>query len=179
MFNFSDAGLRALLISDAIAKYVEDIDGLTVLPFRGARLQDIERKVKRGEFSNNYSHVILHVGTNDICSDNSNKIFINFKFLIKACLNYFVFSKIIISSILPRPVDFLSTKNKCIEINQKLNSYCLSNNVGFVKSYKRFLKEGQPIRHLFAKQDGLHLSFEGTKQLRWCLINTVRHLYSK
>ena len=103
----------------------------------------------------------------------------NFRFLLKVCLQHFDGSKILFSSILPRPVDFDKTKTVCSEINTKLRELCLRNNVGFIKSYKRFLVKGQPVRKFFSYRDGLHLSYEGTTQLRWCIINTVRHLQNK
>ena len=91
-----------VLISDSIAKYVDKVDNLTVMAFRGAHLVDIEEKIKRGEFNlEQFSHIILHVGTNDVNRDNIHKIMSNFRFLLKICLQHFDRSKILFSSILP------------------------------------------------------------------------------
>ena len=150
---------------------MDQVDNLNVMVYRGVHLVDIEEKIKRGEFNlEQFSYIILHVGTNDINTNKIHKIMANFRFLLKVCLQHSDGSKTLFSSILPRPVDIDKTKVICSEINIKLSELCLRNNV---KSYKRFLVKGQYVGQLFSYRDGLHQSYEGTTQLRWCFINTI------
>ena len=155
-----------------------EVDGLTVQSYRGASILDVENIVKRNNLLlYTYDYVILHVGTNDIDNKSVKQIMQAYKFLFRACKSAASNATIVFSSILPRLVDYEDTKNTCINVNTRLQEFCRKNNLKFVKSYQRFLHAGQPISHLYARRDGgLHLSFEGTKQLRQCIINLLSHL---
>ena len=161
------------MISDSIAKYVDNVDGLTVKSYRGACISDMENYIKRENLQlYTYDYIILHVGTNDIRNRSVKQIMQAYKFLFRACKSAAGNATVVFSSILPRLVDFEETKGACINVNSRLEEFCRKNGLIFVKSYKRFLHAGQPISNLFAKRDGgLHLSFEGTKQLRQCIIH--------
>ena len=101
----------------------------------------------------------------------------SYKFLLRTCQNLAKGSEIVFSSILPRLIDYDTSKEACLAINNRLEAFCNTNNLVFVRSFRRFLRNGKPIASLYAKRDGgLHLSYEGTKQLRQCIINTITHL---
>lgn len=157
---------------------MDNVDGLTVKSYRGATISDVENYIKRDNlFLYSYDCIILHVGTNDVKSRGVKQIMQAYKFLFRACRNVAGQAiRIVVSSILPRLIDYETTKNSVMQINHNLEQFCTKNNIKFVRSYKRFLHAGQPIPSLYATRDGgLHLNYEGTKQLRQCFINTLSH----
>lgn len=122
---------------------------------------------------------IIHIGTNDINS--------NDKLSVDAIMSYFnnlitvirdvSSTHIILSSILPRPVDYTSTNGKVKEVNARLKVLCKTRHCQFVQSFKSFFKGGKPIRELFSVRDGgLHLNLEGIRQLKKVFIKVVAHL---
>lgn len=105
---------KAILISDSIGKYVDQIDGLAVKSYRGATIQVADRTVKMDSLDlNAFDFIIFHVGTNDINSKSVKQILQAFKFLYPACSCNSPHARNIFSSILPRHVDFSTTKEKC------------------------------------------------------------------
>jgi hypothetical protein len=126
-----------------------------------------------------FDAVIYHVVTNDVVGRSVEEIVSLYSNLI-AITRKVKPVKIIISSILPRPVDVHLTKNKLIQINQKLKAYlCPRMKVQFVASYKAFLYKGEPRRELYAIKDGgLHLNMDGVNRLRFCFVRVVNHLSS-
>lgn len=174
----SITGKRVLLISDSICKYIENIDWLesTVLP--GANIFTIHNFIKGSKARINlFTHLILHVGTNDIANGLTNDLiyqyYLNLLVLVKSITN----CNIIISAILPRPVDFTETKQRVIEVNKHLATLAFQKKFLFIRTYKPFVQQpgSIPIRKYFAK-DGLHLSFTGVSVLRNFLIGVVNHL---
>lgn len=164
------------IISDSIAKYVKDINNAKVLPFSGATIHHIFCKIRDKTIDlTPYSHVMLHVGTNNVVGSSSEEIQAGFSNLISVIRDVSD-CKILISSILPRPVDFHTLGVKVKEINSKLESLCKKRHVQFIASFKRYFYKNAPVRSLFAYNDGLHLSFEGTRHLRQCFINVISHL---
>lgn len=166
------------MISDSIAKYVDTVNGLTVRSYRGATIAQMESFIKEDNLNlPSFDYIILHVGTNDIHFRSVKQIMQAYKFLFRACSNIAPRVPIAVSSILPRLVDYESSKVLCMQVNGNLEDYCKNQSIKFIRSYKRFLREGRPIPELYAKADGgLHLNYEGTRQLRQCIIHTVSHL---
>ena len=86
-------------------------------------------------------------------------------------------TKIVFSSVLPRPVDHESNGEKVKHVNKDLMKLCEQRKIKFLHSYRPFLKFGKPIRELFAIRDhGLHLNLAGLRRLRLFFINTIVHL---
>lgn len=166
------------MISDSIAKYVDGVDGMTVKSYRGATISQIETFIKQDPLNlPSYDCIIVHAGTNDINYKSVNQIMQAYKFLFRACTDMAPQVPIAVSSILPRLLDYESSKDICKQINCNLEVYCKNHNIQFIRSYKRFLHQGRPKAELYAVRDGgLHLNFEGTKQLRQCFVHVVSHL---
>lgn len=157
---------RLLVLSDSIAKYVKLRNG-EVMAFRGANIGELTGQIKyhKGSISN-FNQLIIHVGTNDIYNLTVDQFKSAYCNLISIVKSYFPHIKFGMSSILPRPVDFNDTNKKICSINQNLEALCMKYDVHFIHSHRRFLKFGKPLVELFAVRDGgLHLNFEGTRQL--------------
>ena len=110
-----------------------------------------------------FDYVIVHIGTNDIgrrqpfesiVSDFANLIGIIRK--VKPRIN------VIISAILPRPVDHEDTDEMIRRINFHLNNKMSKD---FICAFKPFMHAGNVKLVFFAKNDGSHLNTVGTDRL--------------
>lgn len=157
---------------------MDNVDGLAVKSYRGASISEMEGFIKNDNLHlDTFDYIILHVGTNDVNYLPIKKIMQAYKFLFRACAEVSGQVPIAVSAILPRPIDYDTTREICKNINLHLEEFCKNHDLKFVRSYKRFLFAGRPITKFYATRDGgLHLSYEGTRQLRQCFIHTICHL---
>ena len=163
-------------MSDSIAKYVDNIRNCEVRDFPGININSLANKIQARRLVLDKEFTIFHVGTNNIKSHDVGEI--------KSCFNNLISvtrqhsnTKIVISAILPRPLDHTALGKKVKEVNRDLKSLCKDRHVQFLHTFRPFLKNCQPIRELFAVNDhGLHLNLEGVRRLRQFFINSVAHL---
>lgn len=152
------------------------IRGARVVAFPGANISRLTSKVQRNPHLLERKNTILHVGTNDISSLSELEILSEFNNLITV-IQSLSETKVFLSGILPRPVDYARTKKKVKEVNRLLKCLCADRRVSFLHTFRPFFKGGEPIRELFAVRDGgLHLNCEGTRRLKLFFVNTVNHL---
>lgn len=171
--------IRVLIVSDSMAKYVKDVRHTEVLAFPGTNINRLASKIQNGQISIDKEFSIFHVGTNDINMLNVGEIMSSFNNLI-SIVKKNSHTKIIMSSILPRPVDHQTTGDKVKLVNNKLKQLCKDRHVQYLHTFRPFVKNNQPVRELFAiKDQGLHLNLEGTRRLRQFFINTIAHLLKK
>ena len=161
---------------DSMAKYVSGIDGVKLQAFRGDTIARLTNRIARGEADlGPFDHVIVHVGTNDIgrrqpfeniLSDFANLVGIIRK--VKPMIN------VIISAILPRPVDHEDTDEMIRRINFHLkNKMSKDLNFKFICTFKPFMHAGNVKLEFFAKNDGLHLNTVGTDRLRYFFLRVI------
>jgi lysophospholipase L1-like esterase len=117
------------------------------------------------------------VGTNDVTSVLTvGEILSQYCDLISIIRKH-THADILMSAILPRPIDFETSGEKVKNINNKLMSLCKDLKCSYIRTFKPFLKGGKPRREFFAVRDGgLHLNIEGTRRLRQFFVNTISHL---
>lgn len=160
-----------------MAKYVTGIEGVYLQAFSGDTVSRMANRMLTGQVSlRNFDHVIFHVGTNDIGRrapfDN---IISDFGNLIGICRKIKPSIDIIISAILPRPIDHEVSD----PVIKRVNSYLQKNmsrsmNFKFIRTYRPFMFAGKVKRELFAKNDGgLHLNTERTNRLRYYFLRTT------
>jgi hypothetical protein len=66
---------RVLVITDSIGKYLEDIWYMEFDAVRGARINSMKTMIKNKEINLSlYSHIIIHLGTNDVVNSTTDKI---------------------------------------------------------------------------------------------------------
>ena len=147
-----------------------------VIAFPGINITRLTSRIQRDLSLLSRPYTIIHVGTNDIHNLSVGEMISEYNNLITVIRNLSN-TRILFSSILPRPVDYENTKDKVKEVNRRLKLLCMERHVQFLHSFRQFFRCGQPIRELYAVRDGgLHLNMEGTRLLRQFLINTVAHL---
>ena len=166
-----------MLLTDSIAKYVDGITNCKIKVFRGATIMTIKEIVRREVVDiSQINNMIIHVGTNDIKSGSADIIMARYSALTEVVLFKNPSINLILSAILPRPVDISEYGNKVIIINQKLKQYCKERGVGFTDTTKYFRDGYCPKRHLYAYLDGgLHLNRQGTRILRNFFIDVLCH----
>lgn len=164
------------ILSDSIAKYVTGIDHTILHAFPGINISRLMKRIERFPELVYSDFTILHVGTNDVTTLSVIQILsaYNNLFCVISSLSP---TKIVVSSILPRPLDHSKYGENVKAINAGLKKICSQRKLQFIHSFRPFFKFGQPVRELFAVRDGgLHLNLEGTRRLKLVFINTVAHL---
>ena len=114
----------------------------TLQAFPGVGIIDIIDLINRGIIKLHFDIIIIHVGTNNIWNYNLRDFENNYNQLVTdvTCLA----KRIMLSAILPRPVDFNQTKIFVVAVNTLLRNMCLHRGADFIATYK-FVKYGQPI----------------------------------
>ena len=177
-FSFIAEFKKVVIVSDSIAKHVQGIEGVDVKAFPGDSISKIGYRIDKNHVMlDKYDYILLHVGTNDIDRKASfHGMISDFGNLIGICRKQKPGIKIIISSIIPRPVDFDNTDNPSRRVNGYLEKFMSKKmNFLFIKSYRPFMYKGQPRIELFAPKNdgGLHLNTEGTSRLRYYFLKTI------
>lgn len=172
-----------VILGDSIPKYITGIEGVHLKAFRGDTIGRLANRLLNKQISlDNFNYVLIHVGTNDIANKCSlqlqhafNCIISDYGNLIGICRKLKPSINILVSAILPRPVDH----EKSDPLIRKLNAYLQKNmsktmKFTFLRTYKPFMYAGKVKRELFAKNDGgLHLNTEGTNKLRHFFLRTI------
>ncbi|KAL4234912.1 hypothetical protein ACF0H5_006553 [Mactra antiquata] len=152
------------------------MDFTRVIPFPGINISGLTNRISKNPDLLSSKFTILHVGTNNITKFSEAEIlstYNNLFTLIKRLSN----TKLVISSIIPRPIDHDLNGDKVKSVIFMLKKLCNQRNLKFICPYRPFFKFGKPVREMFAILDGgLHLNYEGTRRLRLFFINTVAHL---
>lgn len=166
-----------LIVGDSIIKDMSPIEGVVIRSFPGATIGKLSFHFSEGHISlENHDYLIVHVGTNNIGRrDKQESIMSDYGNLIAQIKKIKPTIKVIISAILPRPLDHQVTDQVIREINNKLKNY-LAPDLGckFVCSYKAVCKFGTYRQYLYAKLDGgLHLNFEGSNRLRYFFLRVI------
>jgi lysophospholipase L1-like esterase len=171
---------KVVIVGDSMIKNLPPIEGVEVKAVRGATIGKINFLIEKGQLSlgsNNY--VIVHAGTNNIANGNScDYILSGLANLVATIRRVNPNIHIIISSILPRPVDKVETESVIKEVNSRLEKEMSKDlNFKFVKSFRPFLYKGQIKRYLFANLDGgLHLNSEGSNRLGHFFLRVISTL---
>ena len=167
---------KVTIVTDSMAKYVTEIREAKVVAFPGINISRLNNKILRGLVDLRSEYVILHVGTNDINTLTVSEMCSSYQDLITTVREKFG-CKVVVSSILPRPIDYDVNGDKVKSLNNTLEGLCKERRIQYVRSYKPFLEFGEPRRDLFAVRDGgLHLNSEGLRRLRHVFISAVANL---
>lgn len=156
------------------------MDGVTLQIFRGDTIAQIASRIESGEADlYPYDFVIIHVGTNDIQNRaRYHSIISDYGNLVGICKKKKPSVYIVLSAILPRPVDHSISDPMIRSVNQHLRLVMSKTmRFKFVCTYKPFMHAGFVRIGLFAKRDqGLHLNTEGTNTLKRFLLRVISTL---
>ena len=96
----SDIPIRVAIVCDSIPKYVTDIRGAEIIPFKGININGVSAQIQNKSLILDKEFTIFHVGTNDIPHLDKGPILSSFNNLI-AIVRGHSKTKIVFSSVLP------------------------------------------------------------------------------
>jgi hypothetical protein len=167
-----------LILVDSVGKYLTGIRDAEILSYRGETIGEFIHKIRYNIIKlNRYTHVIVHVGTNNVLNNKPGEILSLYRNLIHLIKQKYKNIIVGISSILPRPKDHSLSGTDIKNVNLGLAKICKDEKVLFIRSYKRFFySNGIFKRDLFAIRDGwLHLNEPGLFQFQLALIHVISH----
>lgn len=95
-----------LILVDSIGKYLTGIRDAEILSYRGETIGEFIHKIRSNIIKlNRYTHVIVHVGTNNVFNNKPGEILNLYRTLIHLIKQQYKNIIVGISSILPRPKD--------------------------------------------------------------------------
>ena len=165
---------KVLLLGDSIIKYVDGLSNTQVVAYKGIKTEQLAVRI----IDNKIPHisaklmVVLHVGTNNIEKDNPDLMFTKLRFLVDAVRDKLPTSTIVVSLILPRPIDHHFRANKVKDYNFMVLNNATQLQIRCVSSYRDFLFNSAPIRAYYAI-DNIHLLPPGTACLQSYLNRTL------
>jgi lysophospholipase L1-like esterase len=156
-----------VILTDSIGKYVSQIPNTVVRPYPGITIDRMVRTISQcPDLISGYKKILLHVGTNNVNGMSVDQILDNYVCLVNKVKSINYDANIIVSAIIPRPVDFDRTDDKVKAINKRLQALCKQLGVQFATTFRPFLKGGTPVRNWYAIRDGgLHLNLDGARKL--------------
>lgn len=167
-----------IIVGDSIVKHLPLIEGVQLSAFPGTTITRLQHQLSTINLSA-FSFIIVHVGTNNVAKGHSVAFMCSaFADLVNYLRARAPGIRIIISSVLPRPVDDDSSRSIIYELNAYLEKNMAKDlNFHFLKSYRPFCFKGQIKRHLFARLDGgLHLNSEGCARLHNFFLRVISNL---
>ena len=123
---------------DSIGKYLTGIRDAEILPYRGETIGEFIHKIRYHIIKlNRYTHVIVHVGTNNVLNNKPGEILSLYRTLIHLIKQKYKNISVGISSILPRPKDYSLSGTDIKNVNLGLAKICKDEKVLFIRSYKQ------------------------------------------
>lgn len=173
------AGFKCYVLSDSMCKFINDTRTVKFQCRGGATTYSCINLIESGFFTvSGCDLIIIHVGTNDIHKFSVEESTKWMKVVIKLIRRRNKGVKVVISAVLPRPVDYhLTIPGSGLTVEQKVGQLnrcfrALQTEiplVGFTPSYKSFSHRGVVLTKLFKEKGwdkGLHLSPKGRTVIR-------------
>ena len=114
---------RVIIVGDSIIKNMDPLDGVVVKCFPSATIAKLSRLLSTDVKLHNFEYIIIHVGTNNIGNrDSFGNILSDYGNLIASVKKLKSSIRIIVSAILPRPVDHDDTDSMRKAVNTQLRT---------------------------------------------------------
>ena len=150
-----------------ISAKLKQCHSIYVRPFTGAKVRSMKDYAKPCICEDNPHHIILHVGTNELSSENdAERVGKSIIDLAKSLSSKN--RKVTISGIIPRNDQW---NNKAEQVNSHLKEMCSSVNMDYIDHFKNF----NPRRHL--NNSKLHLNEKGSWKLNNIFISYLSDLF--
>ena len=168
-----------LIITDSIGKNVSKVKNTRVQALPGYTIARTTDSIVFGNIQvSHYKAILIHMGTNDIPARRDRhsgkhmvqpikQVVMAYKSMIDVIRRSNAGCKIVVSAIIPRPVDFPTSKYRVDRVNQGLQQLCESSHkLIFNPTHKFFVKKGLPVLDYYAPSDRLHLRGAGVARLQ-------------
>lgn len=128
------------ILGDSMIKHIHSIEYTTIQSFPGATISRLQNKIQSNQASILSKYTIIHIGTNDVPSSLSCEEIMSLYENLITYIRSRSKTKIIISSIIPRPCDLPSelAESRLKDINKQIESLCLRRKVQCLKTYRIF-----------------------------------------
>ena len=105
--------------------------------------------------------------TGKVHTQSINQVVQSYKHMISTIRRYNSHCEIVVSDIIPRPVDFVKSHYRVMQVNEGLQQMCeASQKLIFNPTHKFFMKRGQPVTSYYSESDRLHLRGAGVMRLQ-------------
>jgi lysophospholipase L1-like esterase len=136
----------------------------------------LTHKVKSGKvIIKPYNVILVHVGTNNIHLNSIQAFKSQYHHLLSTITNKNPHAKLLLSAIIPRPVDHMSHGNVVKSCNLAISQLASQFKGQYLKTFRPFQKNGIPNHLLYTPKDKLHLNFAGTRKLTNFFSQVVAH----
>lgn len=156
---------------------MEPITGVVIKSFPGATIAKLTMHFSQRHIElDDHDYLIIHIGTNNIGRrDSFDDMVSDYGNLIAIIKKQKSSIRIVVSAIIPRPVDHSETDSMIKSVNRYLNTRMASDmGFHFIHTYRSVCKFGSYRRYLYAKLDrGLHLNTEGSRRIRYFFIRVI------
>jgi len=147
------------IIGDSIVKYIEVEDCYTQA-IRGARTSDLANAIENKVIRVNFETIIVHVGTNNLYQCTISEFIHEYCKLLRVIRSKRPSCKIIVSAILPRPMDDLWLNDKRLAFNISMQDLASQYDAQYINLMKLApIYVHHPKLQFFS--DGLHLNNNG------------------
>ena len=168
-----------LIITDSIGKHVTRVKNAKLQALPGYTISRTADSIAFGNISvSGYKAILVHMGTNDIPPKKDrftgkqsiqpiNHVVDAYRHLVQVIRRYNAHCQIVVSAIIPRPVDFLVSAYRVQKVNEGLQQLCENKHkMIFNPTHKFFFKRGLPVRGYYSESDKLHLRGSGVMRLQ-------------
>ena len=158
---------KVLLFGDSIIKYVKKLNNTQVVAFRGIHIEELAVRVLQDKIPHlpGKRLIVTHVGTNNVTNDSPDEMVNKTKFLIDAIRQKNSEALIVLSLIIPRPIDYSERAERVKQYNHKIIKMAAHLGVNHIPTYRKFMYAKSPKMDLYAVDD-LHLKDTGTLVLQ-------------
>jgi lysophospholipase L1-like esterase len=157
-----------LMVGDSIIKYIDNLSNCQVISYRGIKASQLGARILHGKvpWLLNKRLCIIHAGTNNMESDSVTEILNQLYFIVDTIRLLVPGIIIVLTHILPRPIDWYFTGDKLLDLNTALRGKAREWDCELIPCSKIFYDGLVPNNKLFTQDDMLHLSRKGTKALQ-------------
>ena len=165
---------EVVILSDSILNFTYAPRDTEVIQVGGATIRKIAREVRSGRINLEHAKLcIVHAGTSDIGANEGGVIIPRYSDLIYELRKQNDQMQIVVSGILPRPVDYRETAQATKLANKELRCWCSSKiYLHFNSTYRGYQRNNRPRFNLYA-ENGLHLNWEGTEKAKNIMVNVI------
>ena len=157
--------LELLVIGSSITKYIDagkierrSPENAITECMSGAKVEDVNCKIKEYSLRYNIKKIVIHVGGNNILNDNPKTLTEKIVDMLKEVRKIMPTTKIFYSAIIPRwNNNYLPGINW---INSNIRAFCAENRIRFVPHYQ-FHESKYNINFKLLRKDGVHPSRHG------------------
>lgn len=168
-----------LIIGDSIIRDIHErgLNNTSVKCIRGGKVKDIKDELDSRDIQE-YSAVILHVGTNNCTSEDKYRDGVSqYRELVEGIKSREPATKLVLSTICPRD-DSDRSQRRVVRFNKEIRKIAEDYSCEIVDNDANFIERDGP-NTAYLNSRGLHLSSKGTRKLLWNINNMHNIIHAR